>query len=150
MGSAKKLVEYWRWRYRDSKTGRVCRTLFQLTEAEAQALPQAERIPGSMLLRESGRVLLEAAPEGMDPQEIGEALARHPGVVEVHDLHVWEVTSGFTALAVHIVVPPDDDCHERRRELKALLAERFEIQHTTIQVDHAAAPQLLEIQGRAE
>ena len=52
MGSAKKLVEYWRWRYRDSKTGRVCRTLFQLTEAEAQALPEAERIPGSMLLRE--------------------------------------------------------------------------------------------------
>ena len=54
MGSVKKLVEYWRWRYRDSKTGRVCRTLFQLTEAEAeaQALPQAERIPGSMLLRE--------------------------------------------------------------------------------------------------
>jgi len=52
MGSAKKLVEYWRWRYRDSKTGRVCRTLFQLTEAEAQALPEAERISGSMLLRE--------------------------------------------------------------------------------------------------
>ena len=52
MGSAKKLVEYWRWRYRDSKTGRVCRTLFQLTEAEARALPEAERIPGSMLLRE--------------------------------------------------------------------------------------------------
>ena len=52
MGSAKKLVEYWRWRYRDSKTGRVCRTLFQLTEAEAQVLPQAERIAGSMLLRE--------------------------------------------------------------------------------------------------
>jgi hypothetical protein len=51
-GQAKKLVEYWRWRYRDSKTGRVCRTLFQLTEAEAQALPKAERIPGSMLLRE--------------------------------------------------------------------------------------------------
>jgi len=47
-----KLVEYWRWRYRDPKTGRVCRTLFQLTEAEARKLPDFERIPGSMLLRE--------------------------------------------------------------------------------------------------
>jgi cobalt-zinc-cadmium efflux system protein len=101
---------------------------------------------GWMLLRDSGRVLLEAAPEGMDPQVIGSALAHHPGVVEVHDLHVWEVTSGFPALAAHIVVPPDDDCHKRRRELKALLAERFDIQHTTLQVDHAAAPQLLEIE----
>ena len=52
MEPVSKLVEYWRWRYRDPTTGRVCRTLFQLTEAEARNLPQAERIPGSMLLRE--------------------------------------------------------------------------------------------------
>ncbi len=52
MQRAKKFVEYWRWRYRDSKTGRLCRTLFQLTEREAAELPEAERIEGSMLLRE--------------------------------------------------------------------------------------------------
>jgi len=49
---------------------------------------------GWSLLRDSGRILLEAAPEGMDPQAIGRAMAAEPGVVEVHDLHIWEVTSG--------------------------------------------------------
>lgn len=52
MQRAKKFVEYWRWRYRDTKTGRICRTLFQLTEREAAELPESERIEGSMLLRE--------------------------------------------------------------------------------------------------
>jgi cobalt-zinc-cadmium efflux system protein len=66
--------------------------------------------------------------------------------VEIHDLHVWEVTSGFPALAAHVVVGPGDDCHERRRELKRILEERFDIHHTTLQVDHAAAPQILDIQ----
>jgi hypothetical protein len=52
MHGPRKFVEYWRWRYRDPETGRVCRTLFQLSEREAAELPQAERIEGSMLLRE--------------------------------------------------------------------------------------------------
>jgi len=52
MQGPRKFVEYWRWRYRDPKTGRICRTLFQLSEREAAELPQAERIEGSMLLRE--------------------------------------------------------------------------------------------------
>lgn len=52
MQGRRKFVEYWRWRYRDPKTGRVCRTLFQLSEREAAELPHAERIEGSMLLRE--------------------------------------------------------------------------------------------------
>ncbi len=52
MQGPRKLVEYWRWRYRDPDTGRTYRTLFQLTEGEAAKLPQAERIEGSMLLRE--------------------------------------------------------------------------------------------------
>jgi len=74
MGSDKKLVEYWRWRYRDSKTGRVCRTLFQLTEAEAQTLPEAERIPGSMLLRE---VEADDFPDtGADVHPVTEAPAK--------------------------------------------------------------------------
>ena len=70
------------------------------------------------LLKESGRVFMEAAPSGIDPEEIGRALASRPGVVEVHDLHVWEVTSGFPALSAHVVVRAGDDCHERRRELQ--------------------------------
>lgn len=101
---------------------------------------------GWSLLRESGRVLLEAAPRGIDAQDIGRTLAAQPGVREVHDLHVWEVTSGFPALAAHVMVASGEDCHSRRRELQQLLRDRFAIQHTTLQVDHEPAQaQLLEI-----
>jgi cobalt-zinc-cadmium efflux system protein len=93
------------------------------------------------LLKESGRVFMEAAPAGIDPDEIGRTLAGYPGVVEVHDLHVWEVTSGFPALSAHVVVRAGDDCHELRRNLQRLVSERFEISHTTLQVDHEAAAQ---------
>jgi len=93
------------------------------------------------LIKASGRVFMEAAPSGLDPQQVGHVLASHPGVVEVHDLHVWEVTSGFPALSAHVVVRADADCHELRRALQRLLAERFDLRHTTLQVDHEAAPQ---------
>ncbi len=89
------------------------------------------------LVRDSGRILLEGAPKGMDPGKIGAAMAAHPGIVEVHDLHVWEVTSGFPALAAHVLVAPDDDCHARRRELQTMIRDEFEIDHITLQVDHA-------------
>ncbi len=97
------------------------------------------------LLLASGRVFMEAAPAGVDPDEIGQALAAQPGVVEVHDLHVWEVTSGFAALSAHVVVRAGDDCHELRRTLQDLLDERFHIHHTTLQVDHEAGPLQIEV-----
>jgi cobalt-zinc-cadmium efflux system protein len=93
------------------------------------------------LLIASGRVFMEAAPAGLDPERIGNALAAEPGVVEVHDLHVWEVTSGFPALSAHVVVRAGADCHELRRVLQRMLAERFDVRHATLQVDHEAAPQ---------
>jgi cobalt-zinc-cadmium efflux system protein len=101
---------------------------------------------GWSLLRASTRVLLEASPQGMDPDEVGFALASQTGIVEIHDLHVWEVTSGFPALAAHVTVAPDDDCHARRRELQALLRDRFGIRHTTLQVDHVSWQRLVEIE----
>ncbi len=64
------------------------------------------------------------------------ALAAEPGVTEVHDLHVWEVTSGFPALSAHVLVGTESDCHATRRRLDALLHEHFDIEHTTLQVDH--------------
>jgi cobalt-zinc-cadmium efflux system protein len=104
---------------------------------------------GWRLLRDAGRVLLEAAPEGVDPQAVGHALAAQAGVVEVHDLHVWEVTSGFPALAAHVLVRPGDDCHAVRRALQAMVAERFGIEHVTLQVDHApAGDRLIDIEPR--
>ena len=90
------------------------------------------------LLRESGRIFLEASPAGIDPDAVAQALADEPDVVEVHDLHVWTVTSGFPALAAHVLVEPGADCHDARRRLQRLLEERFGLRHTTLQVDHVA------------
>jgi cobalt-zinc-cadmium efflux system protein len=91
------------------------------------------------LLRDSGRVLLEVAPAGLPVEEIGRAMASYPGVVQVHDLHVWEVTTEFPTLSAHVLVEPGADCHGIRRELEQLLREGFGIEHTTLQVEHAAA-----------
>jgi cobalt-zinc-cadmium efflux system protein len=88
------------------------------------------------LLRASGRIFLEAAPEGMDPDRIGRALLAEPGVIEVHDLHLWEITSGFPALSAHVVVEPDADCHQIRFHLAESLKSSFQIDHSTLQVEH--------------
>lgn len=90
------------------------------------------------LLRQSGRIFMEGSPTGIDPDDVARALARDPDVVGVHDLHVWAVTSGFPALAAHVLVSPDTDCHGARRRLQRLLEERFELHHVTLQVDHVA------------
>jgi cobalt-zinc-cadmium efflux system protein len=100
---------------------------------------------GYGLVRASGRVFLEAAPEGVDPDAIGNTLARQPGVVEVHDLHVWEVTSGFPALSAHVLVGRDTDCHATRETLQQLLHDDFAIDHTTLQVEHEGA-KLLQVE----
>ncbi len=92
------------------------------------------------ILRDSTSILLESAPKGMDTRALGERLARAPGVVEVHDLHVWTITSGFPALSAHVLVGRGEDCHGRRRELEALLRDEFGIEHTTLQVDHGSDP----------
>jgi len=89
------------------------------------------------LLRESTAIFLERAPEDADPDAIGRALVGEDDVVEVHDLHVWTVTSGFPALSAHVLVTPGADCHEARRRLQTMLQERFDLTHTTLQVDHA-------------
>jgi cobalt-zinc-cadmium efflux system protein len=94
---------------------------------------------GVALVWASGRVFLEAAPTGVDPVAIGRALASQPGVAEVHDLHVWEITSGFPALSAHVLVGAEEDCHEIRRALETVLHERFGLDHTTLQVDHAGS-----------
>jgi cobalt-zinc-cadmium efflux system protein len=89
------------------------------------------------VLRESVHILLEGTPRGVDARELARRMTGLPGVVEVHDLHVWTITSGFPSLAAHVLVEPGDDCHARRRQLEALLAADYGIEHTTLQVDHA-------------
>jgi cobalt-zinc-cadmium efflux system protein len=89
------------------------------------------------VLKEAVDVLLESAPEGLDTEQIGMAMAGHDGVDEVHDLHVWQITSGFPTLSAHVLVAVGADCHGIRLELEILLRERFDIEHTTLQVDHS-------------
>lgn len=94
---------------------------------------------GTGLVRDSGRIFLEAAPPGLDPDALGDRMAAYPQVVEVHDLHVWLITSGQPALSAHILVQPAGDCHAVRRGLERLLREQYNIDHVTLQLDHAPA-----------
>jgi len=97
-------------------------------------------VGGARLLRDSGRILLEAAPTGLDPGSISDAITAAGGVVAVADLHVWAIRYDQPALAAHVLVEPDEDCHGIRLDLERLLANRFGIRHTTMQVDHAGQP----------
>ena len=102
-------------------------------------------ISGLSLTRESMRIVLEGAPGEIDPDEVGRMLASDPDVVEVHDLHIWTVTSGFPALSAHVLVKAESDCHAARRRLEILIKERFGLDHTTLQVDHRHAGLPLEL-----
>lgn len=95
------------------------------------------------ILRDSVGILLEAAPRDLDVAAVGKAMAAHPGVHQVHDLHVWTITSGFPALSAHVLVDAGADCHALRAEIERELHARFGLEHTTLQVEHA--PGLLEI-----
>lgn len=92
---------------------------------------------GVSLLRDSTAIFLERAPSDADPEAIGRTLVADGDVVEVHDLHVWTVTSGFPALSAHVLVAPGADCHAARRRLEQTLSNRFGLNHTTLQVEHA-------------
>ncbi|MCU7728164.1 cation diffusion facilitator family transporter [Actinoplanes sp. KI2] len=92
---------------------------------------------GLRLIRESGKIFLEAAPSGIDPPALGRRLTGVGGVVEVHDLHVWQITSGQPALSAHVLVAEGLDCHAIRGEIEQLLRRDYKITHSTLQVDHA-------------
>jgi cobalt-zinc-cadmium efflux system protein len=94
------------------------------------------------LLRDSGRVLLEAAPENMDLEDLRAHLVGVPHVLGVHDLHAWTVTSGLPALSAHIVIEDScfDDGHAPRLldQLQACLTGHFDVEHSTFQLEAAA------------
>jgi cobalt-zinc-cadmium efflux system protein len=127
----------------------VITTGFNRADAIASLLVAALMLNAAFgLLRDSGRVLLEMSPAGIDVDEVGRVIAGHEHVESVHDLHVWEIGTGFPALSAHVLVAPGDDCHGVRRELERMLDERFGIDHTTLQVDHARSSELLTIASR--
>ncbi|HEX3289869.1 MAG TPA: cation diffusion facilitator family transporter [Gaiella sp.] len=101
------------------------------------------------VLRDSTAILMEETPSGIDADVVAGAITEVPGVTSVHDLHVWTITSGFDALSAHVLVGRGEDCHGLRREIERVLAARFEITHTTLQVDHDAADALIELRPAA-
>jgi cobalt-zinc-cadmium efflux system protein len=124
------------WRYADPVAGALIALLVLVS-----ALP---------VLRDSVHILLEGTPRGIDARELAARMTAVPGVVDVHDLHVWTITSGFPALAAHVLVQPGDDCHARRRELEDVLEREYGIGHTTLQVDHARpVPGVVELRRSA-
>ena len=101
------------------------------------------------LLKEPVDVLLESAPAGTDVRVVGEAMAAESQVVEVHDLHVWTVTSGFPALSAHVVVDRGAGRDDVLARMERMLAHRFDIHHTTLQVVECADPEeLIQVERR--
>ncbi len=101
------------------------------------------------VLRDSTAILMEETPPDIDADAVARAIVSVPGVTSVHDLHVWRITSGFDALAAHVLVGRGEDCHGLRRDIERRLASQFDITHTTLQVDHDAADALIELQRPA-
>ncbi|HWA54143.1 MAG TPA: cation diffusion facilitator family transporter [Solirubrobacterales bacterium] len=99
------------------------------------------------LIKEPLDVLMEAAPAGLDVDAAGAAICAEQDVLSVHDLHIWTVTSGFGALAAHVVVAADCDRDLVRARIELLLHERFGIDHTTLQMEEEAAEGLLRVEN---
>ena len=99
------------------------------------------------VLRASTAILMEQAPTHLPAGDVAGAILAVPGVESVHDLHVWTIGTGFDALSAHVLVGRGEDCHALRRQVEEVLHDRFGIDHTTLQVDHATAS-LLQIERR--
>lgn len=102
------------------------------------------------LIKEPIDVLMEAAPAGVDVEEVGATICREQGVRSVHDLHVWTVTAGFGAIAAHVVVAQGLDRDLVRRRLELTLRERYGIEHTTLQMEEEADQGLLRVENAIE
>jgi cobalt-zinc-cadmium efflux system protein len=93
------------------------------------------------LLKKSGRILLEAAPEDFDLDEVRSHMLELPEVASVHDLHVWVVTSDLPAVSAHVVIA--DSCFANGKapqvldQLQACLAGHFDVEHSTFQLEPA-------------
>ncbi|MBI2791827.1 MAG: cation transporter [Gammaproteobacteria bacterium] len=88
-----------------------------------------------ILLKESLNILLEGAPKGIDADEIRKAIAALSGVVDVHDLHVWVLTSSKNSLTVHVVQNGQIQSDVLISKIREILAARFQVFHSTIQIE---------------
>jgi len=102
------------------------------------------------VVRDSVDILLEAAPSDLDTEEIGQQMVAVPEVVQIHDLHIWQITSGLPMLSAHVLVGTGANCHRAQLVIEALLQERFGIRHTTLQVEHVPSDRLLQIETASD
>jgi len=87
------------------------------------------------ILRDSVTILMEGAPQGLDVNEISRRIKETPGVVDVHDLHVWIITTGFPAIAAHVTCEPAIDTQVCRLAVEEMLGDEFGITHATLQME---------------
>ncbi|OGQ78083.1 MAG: hypothetical protein A3F90_05145 [Deltaproteobacteria bacterium RIFCSPLOWO2_12_FULL_60_19] len=87
------------------------------------------------LVRESVDILMQSVPRGIDAAQVQQAMEQVPGVVKIHDLHVWSVTSGVFTLSAHAVIRPDGHAHAILDQMEERLKNDFAIEHTTIQLE---------------
>jgi cobalt-zinc-cadmium efflux system protein len=92
-------------------------------------------ISGIRVTKDSFHILVEGVPGNLDTGKIREALLTMEEVCDVHDLHVWSITSDFPALSCHLVVESEEDHHELLKKANKILHDKFELHHTTIQID---------------
>jgi cobalt-zinc-cadmium efflux system protein len=95
-----------------------------------------------VLLRESVNILLEGVPDGIAIGEVEAAMRETAGVTDVHDLHVWALSSGRTSLTAHVVVAPDVSYATLDTNLREVLATRFAVRHTTLQIEATRCDQV--------
>jgi cobalt-zinc-cadmium efflux system protein len=88
-----------------------------------------------MLVREAGNVLMEGVPKGFDLEKLRRALREHPGVSDIHDVHIWSLASNTPAMTAHVVVGERGNLDRLCRELRQMLRDRFDIEHTTLQME---------------
>ncbi len=87
------------------------------------------------LLRDSLNLSIDAVPRGLDPEKVRDWLAAQPGVVGMHDLHIWPMSTTDTALTVHLLMPQPPAGDEFLHDLAKQLHERFGISHATFQIE---------------
>ena len=89
----------------------------------------------SSLIKESMSILMQSVPKEIDLDEVQSAMERVRGVIKVHDLHVWAVTSGVFTLSAHAVVEGQNEFHRVLNDIEETLKVRFRIEHTTVQLE---------------
>lgn len=97
-------------------------------------LPRTWRLTGQTL-----RILMQAAPPHLDPQEMARALGELDGVLDVHDLHCWTLASDMEVTSAHLRVASDADPSAVLRRAQVMLAQRFSVRHATLQIEDEAA-----------